>query len=727
MKKYVVIIDLHCDPTIPSGAGDIGGGNTYSRSLLQELQKNNVYHIYITRKKYPYLEEYISMTPFSDFYRINLGDWGPIDKDILQNYHSRSKELIIEILKKYNDCSFIFHSSYWQSGMLAYELAEQYNTFYVHTILSNAKKKELTGAIEDIVKQRIAKEEKVFTHAKYLICSSQSEINEMQELYAILPEHLILAGLKVDNHYLFPAYNTRGEIRINTLGGVIEGQKYLSYFSSINKEDDYLWWNQKNFIYFGRIHKNKGIKEIIIAWVQAYEIIGEQMPNLWIVGGAPSQIDQFRNDIKKDIPQLINFENQHRIIWWGTLPPEGISTLLLKSSVLITHSKYEAGGLVLLEALSQGIPVIATPNGYGKDYLENWYNGFVVPYNDIIALRQKLLFFCGQPFLTDYMGKNAKRSATAIENTFSFFDSHMFAYGLKAEKKQTQILKKDIDWYQAIKLHSMDTYPYLTELPSKSDITQIIHDYSHCTVLNIREIGEDILDYKLWEINTNDGVYLFAYYFDIINTTNIWNPYSTEEYVLTKGERINTLMEAIANSRKLSVIYKNTAYGYVVYKGSLYDVFSDKNNLTDVPLVSDKVEASTLNLKLEELLVLLESPLMNEYNVLPLINYIRNIKATFKLGETPITNIPFISIYSLYYDSITDFKIISYDKEGLKYRHLRNAAKSVVHIPTAFAYTNLTLEQLWPIYFELYTYVEGLLVYFRDSKTDLIDAIYQKC
>lgn len=26
MKKYVVIIDLHCDPTIPSGSGDSGGG-----------------------------------------------------------------------------------------------------------------------------------------------------------------------------------------------------------------------------------------------------------------------------------------------------------------------------------------------------------------------------------------------------------------------------------------------------------------------------------------------------------------------------------------------------------------------------------------------------------------------------------------------------------------------------------------------------------------------------
>ena len=73
----------------------------------------------------------------------------------------------------------------------------------------------------------------------------------MRELYAIPSEHLILAGLKVDNHYLYPAYNTRGEVRINTLGSTSVEQQYLSYFSDVNKEDDYLWWNRKNFIYFG--------------------------------------------------------------------------------------------------------------------------------------------------------------------------------------------------------------------------------------------------------------------------------------------------------------------------------------------------------------------------------------------------------------------------------------------------------------------------------------------
>ena len=55
---------------------------------------------------------------------------------------------------------------------------------YIQSYLT-LRKKEQSGAVEDIVKQRICEEEKVFAHAKYLICSSLSEINEMRELYAI--------------------------------------------------------------------------------------------------------------------------------------------------------------------------------------------------------------------------------------------------------------------------------------------------------------------------------------------------------------------------------------------------------------------------------------------------------------------------------------------------------------------------------------------------------------
>ena len=55
-NMQLVIIDLHCDPTIPAGANEAGGGNVYMRQLLKGLEHSGIQAIYITRKKYPTLE-----------------------------------------------------------------------------------------------------------------------------------------------------------------------------------------------------------------------------------------------------------------------------------------------------------------------------------------------------------------------------------------------------------------------------------------------------------------------------------------------------------------------------------------------------------------------------------------------------------------------------------------------------------------------------------------------
>lgn len=67
-------------------------------------------------------------------------------------------------------------------------------------------------------------------------------------------------------------------------------------------------------------------------------------------------------------------------------------------------------------------------------------------------------------------GSKCKQSAEIIGETFDFFASHMMAYGLYPSKKKASFSKQNKDWYQAIRLHSVDSYPYLTEIPSRSDI-----------------------------------------------------------------------------------------------------------------------------------------------------------------------------------------------------------------------------------------------------------------
>ena len=140
----------------------------------------------------------------------------------------------------------------------------------------------------------------------------------------------------------------------------------------------------------------------------------------------------------------------------------------------------------------------------------------------------------------------------------------------------------------------------MTEIPSRPEIQKIMQGCIPCTVLNIQEIGKNVLDYRLWEIITNTGTFLFAYYYDLINTTNIWNPYSTEEYVLTKAERIDALTSNLSSSKKASIIYQNTAYGYVIYHGHISNIFSDGKEPIDIPWKTDEEESSLLDFKFKE-------------------------------------------------------------------------------------------------------------------------------
>ena len=55
----ILFIDLHCDATMPSGANEFGGGNTYSRGLLKGIISNkDLLCLYITRKKYDVCPEH---------------------------------------------------------------------------------------------------------------------------------------------------------------------------------------------------------------------------------------------------------------------------------------------------------------------------------------------------------------------------------------------------------------------------------------------------------------------------------------------------------------------------------------------------------------------------------------------------------------------------------------------------------------------------------------------
>ena len=87
-------------------------------------------------------------------------------------------------------------------------------------------------------------------------------------------------------------------------------------------------------------------------------------------------------------PALNRAVGEHR--WIPSLPHAGILAEMHQHDVLVFPSLFEGFGLVLLEAISQGVPVIATKYTGAPDVITDGLEGFIVPLRSSEAIAEKL-------------------------------------------------------------------------------------------------------------------------------------------------------------------------------------------------------------------------------------------------------------------------------------------------------------------------------------------------
>ena len=78
--------------------------------------------------------------------------------------------------------------------------------------------------------------------------------------------------------------------------------------------------------------------------------------------------------------------------WIPSLAHQETLEQMRRHDVLVFPSLFEGFGLVILEAMAQGIPVIATPNTAGPDLITDGEDGFLIPIRSSEALMDKLAF-----------------------------------------------------------------------------------------------------------------------------------------------------------------------------------------------------------------------------------------------------------------------------------------------------------------------------------------------
>lgn len=535
MRNYVLIITMHADPAMSPGYSEWGGTHTYMRELLDELNANKVNSILITRhaiKELPSMEFYHSHCVII---RLQNGQITPMDKTLLRNYHEDNLTHISRIIEAQETLPLVIHSVYWNSGRLGMELSKKYGIPFVHSVISNSRGRVMRGAVEPI-ENRAEYEQAIFDAAKWILCVSNDEKNDLERFYNISPDKLIVAGQYIHPSFISPAHDPNGFPRLySSISSVEQGSVALRFNEAYVSKHNTLFWANKAFTYFGRIDKSKGVDSILCAWYQAYKRNLGTCPPLWLIGGSVLEIENMRSSVFSEIKELPELERQGKIVWWGCLDPAGASALLLKTLVLLTNSLYEPGGRVLVEAMSEGVPVIASPNGFAADSICNWKNGFLVKYGDISTLSQRMEHFIRQPFLSNALGLNAKETALNVIGKWDFTQKHLWTYGLVDHLSHFQS-NICTDYFKRGEIH---LFPYQNNPFSISLLTAFFEKQTGEHILSEPKLLSVERKSEVYQIEGENGKYIIKHPISRLAISPLFNPIQKHRYVRNSAIHYN--------------------------------------------------------------------------------------------------------------------------------------------------------------------------------------------
>jgi glycosyltransferase involved in cell wall biosynthesis len=145
----------------------------------------------------------------------------------------------------------------------------------------------------------------------------------------------------------------------------------------------------------GRLVAVKGFDVLLEAYAK---MAAQFTPKLIILGEGPQQ---------KALQQLIvKLRLQHRVLLPGFVPNP--RAWMRTAKLLVLSSKMEGLGNVILEAMAEGTPVIATNCDFGpRDIIQDGFNGKLVPVDDPQALATAMTELLSQPMQGQVYAQNA--------------------------------------------------------------------------------------------------------------------------------------------------------------------------------------------------------------------------------------------------------------------------------------------------------------------------------
>jgi D-inositol-3-phosphate glycosyltransferase len=389
----IAMISYHTCPLATLGGKDTGGMNVYVQELTRYLGKRGIHVDVFTRSQDEHVPQVLHDLGYGNrVVHIPAGPEVPLSRPELAGYLPQFVEGIKNFAAEKNIHYDLIHSHYWMSGVAAEKLKKEWNIPIIHMFHTLGKMKnsiarsssELEGAY------RLNGEHEVLQIADRVVVATQAEKTQLVSLYQADSEKLIIIPPGVDTSHFYP----------------IQPDEAKSYIGLSPKD--------RMLLFVGRIEPLKGLDVLIRAIANMTEkgIMTRCAQYLVIIGGDPQDTTRAINAEMKRLQALCKEININDLVLFiGKRSQVSLPYYYSAAEVVVVPSQYESFGLVALEAMACGTPVVASQVG-GLAYLvQDGVTGYFVPNGDAELLSDRLSCLICNKDLRQKMGKQAAEYA----------------------------------------------------------------------------------------------------------------------------------------------------------------------------------------------------------------------------------------------------------------------------------------------------------------------------
>ena len=384
MNLHVAMLSVHTCPLAALGGKETGGMNVYVREVSRELGRMGVSVDVFTRSQDPSIQRVVRLGERARVIHLAAGAEAPMARERVYDHMDEFVEGV-EAWRIAEAIDYdLIHAHYWLSGVAALTLKRRWSVPVLqmfHT-LARLKNRVARSAAELEPLVRVEEETRIVSDADRIVAANVVERAELLRDYGAHASRIATIPCGVDTDLFTPGDRAEARRRLG-----LDDRPVL------------LW--------VGRIAPIKGLDTLLDTVARLREA-GRDMRLLVVGGEADEPTNGHETSLRRRIAALGLGESVRFV---GPQPQSVLPLYYAAADVTVLPSYYESFGMVALEAMACGSPVIASRVGGLVTTVRDGVTGFLVPDGDVEALAERIETLVTDPELRWRLGREGVRWA----------------------------------------------------------------------------------------------------------------------------------------------------------------------------------------------------------------------------------------------------------------------------------------------------------------------------